>query len=96
MFISLVCAETGNMLISTSNLPSSGVGHINCDYPSSVCCALRSGSGHPLWGKMELPAGSLLTTSSSSNSGVTSNVLPALPCTGMTLATQQHTGNKLY
>jgi len=46
---------------------------------------------------MELPAGSLLnTTSSSSNSGVTSNVLPPLPCTGMTQATQQHTGKKLY
>jgi len=45
---------------------------------------------------MELPAGSLLTTSSSSNSGVTSNVLPALPCTGMILATQKRTGKKLY
>jgi len=76
------------MLISTSNVSSSGVNHINCDYPSSVCCGLRSATSHPLWGKMDLPPGSLLTSSSSNTAGVTGNVLPALPCTGMTPATQ--------
>ncbi|XP_069691876.1 paired box protein 6 homolog isoform X3 [Periplaneta americana] len=67
------------MLISTSNLPNSGVGHVNCDYPSSACCGARSGNSHPLWGKMDLPPGTLL--SSSTTSGVSSNVLSALPCT---------------